>query len=94
MSLYLGFMFDCHLFSDVTRTTENNEAAAIARYVRLFVEDGSGMAFARWGNHSVVPPLHGRKLDDGRWGVPYEEIKAWVRSALAYRPPLVDPGAA
>lgn len=96
MSLHIGFMYDCHLFSNVTRDTANEECLTVRRLVELFDEDGCGMAFTRWKgtNERAAPFLHGRRLPNGRWGVPLEEIERFVRTALAYRPPLIDPGAA
>lgn len=89
-------MFDRHVFANVTKRAKNDEQATIDCLVRLFGEDGCGTAFARWdGNHEPVPCLHGRRLgESGRYGVFYEDVERFVRAALAYRPPLIDPGAA
>lgn len=89
-------MFDCHLFDNVTKHTANDEQATIDRLVNLFLEDGCGTAFARWDDkHEPVPCLHGRRLGEtGRYGVFYEDVERFVRAALAYRPTLIDPGAA
>ncbi len=72
------FMYDNHTFSPVggsqtpRQTMQQNLTA-------LFQEDGCGVAFARNSQGSGIgKPLHGRRLDSGRYGATTQSIDEFL----------------
>ena len=71
------FMFDNHTFAKVGDPT--TPRAAMEQKARdLFAEDGCGSLFTRNAmDRSILPPLHGTRQDNGRYGVTDDALRAF-----------------
>ncbi len=77
MMLHVWFMYDNHTFAKVQLAARDR---MIERVVELFEEDGCGSLYVRDDMDATIRSLtlDGRCLNNGKYGVPFREIAAWV----------------
>lgn len=71
------FMYDCHLFASVDTSTD---AVLELRIRELFSDDGCGSLFVRdkFDREVGELDLHGKRLEEGKYGVTDAQIVDWI----------------
>ncbi len=76
------FMFDRHTFRPIDLS---DRAGIIEQVIEAFAEDGCGSLFVRDDDDTEIKALclEGRRLGNGQWGVPRQDISDWADAVLA-----------